>query len=130
VSVVPTIHRLPHGITNSTDFSVRRMSPVSELMRSLGTTRWTPFEARTWKRPRSPESFCTSSVHTPVQLTTTSARTSHCSPVSVSRSTAPPTRSPSRSRATTSVELRTTAPWCAAVRTSVRVCRASSVCAS
>ena len=32
----------PHGITNSTDFSVRTMKPASERIRSRGTTRWMP----------------------------------------------------------------------------------------
>ena len=36
VSVVPTIQCVPHGMTNSTDFSVRRIRPVSELIRSRG----------------------------------------------------------------------------------------------
>ncbi len=45
VSVVPTIQCVPHGMTNSTDFSVRRIRPVSELMRSRGTTMCTPLDA-------------------------------------------------------------------------------------
>ena len=36
VSVVPMIQCRPHGMTNSTDFSVRRMSPESERIRSRG----------------------------------------------------------------------------------------------
>jgi hypothetical protein len=39
VSVVPMIQWRPHGITNSTLFSVRRMIPVSDCSRSRGTTR-------------------------------------------------------------------------------------------
>ncbi len=39
VSVVPTIQCRPHGMTNRTLFSVRRISPVVEWIRSLGTTR-------------------------------------------------------------------------------------------
>ena len=65
VSVVPTIQCRPHGITNSTDFSVRRISPVVEWIRSLGTTRWMPLDARTWNCPRSPTIAWVSSVHTP-----------------------------------------------------------------
>ena len=76
MSVVPTIQCVFHGITNSTDFSVRRISPVSELIRSRGTTMCTPFDARTRNRPRPPASGWMSSVHTPVQLTTTEASTS------------------------------------------------------
>jgi hypothetical protein len=42
VSVVPTIQWRPHGMTNSTLFSVRRISPVVDWIRSRGTTRCTP----------------------------------------------------------------------------------------
>ena len=56
VSVVPTIQCRPHGMTNSTDFSVRRISPASDRIRSRGTTRWMPLLARTWNCPRSPAS--------------------------------------------------------------------------
>src|SRR4028119_1584313 len=66
VSVVPTIQWLPHGMTNSTDFSVRRISPVSPLIRSRGTTMCTPLLARTGKRPRPPTGGWMSSVQTPV----------------------------------------------------------------
>ena len=76
VSVVPMIQCRPHGITNSTDFSVRRMIPVEEWMRSLRTTRWMPLDALTWICPRPPTSSWMSSVHTPVALTTCLARTS------------------------------------------------------
>ncbi len=119
-----------HGITNSTDFSVRRISPVSELIRSRGTTMCTPFDARTWNRPRPPAIVCTASVHTPVALTTTEARTSLSSPVSTSRTRAPTTRSPACRKSTTSAELSTVAPYAVAVRATVSVCRASSACAS
>ncbi len=44
------------------------MSPVVERMRSLGTTRWMPFDARTSSRAH--RSALGSSVHTPVALTT------------------------------------------------------------
>ncbi len=70
MSVVPTIQCRPQGMTNSTLFSVRRISPVSSWIRSRGTTRWMPLDARTWNLPRSPTRCCTSSVHTPVALTT------------------------------------------------------------
>src|SRR4028119_1583563 len=52
VSVVPMIQWLPHGMMNSRLFSVRVMTPVALLIRFRGTTRWPPFDARTWSRPR------------------------------------------------------------------------------
>ncbi len=126
VSVVPIIQCRPHGITNSTDFSVRRIRPASPRMRSRGTTRWMPFEARTWNCPRSPANDCVSSVQTPVALTTCRARTSICLPVSRSATRAPTTRPPSRSRSTTRARVATCAPYAAAVRAIIMVCRASS----
>src|SRR6185437_7318952 len=54
VSVVPMIQCVPHGMTNSTDFSVRRMIATSLTMRSRGTTTCTPFEARTRSQPQRP----------------------------------------------------------------------------
>ena len=110
VSVVPMIQCVPHGMMNSTDFSVRRMIATSLTMRSRGTTMCTPLEARTRNRPRCLDSACISSVHTPVALMTTWPRTSVTTPFSESRTVTPTTRSPSVSRATTWVELRTTAP--------------------
>ena len=74
VSVVPMIQCRPHGITNSTLVSVRRISPVSSCIRSRGTTRWMPFDARTLNLPRSPTRCWTSSVQTPVALITSRAR--------------------------------------------------------
>ena len=130
VSVVPTIQCMFHGMTNSTDFSVRRIRPLSELMRSRGTTMWTPLEARTWNWPRPPASCWTSSVHTPVQLTTTLARTAAVRPVSTSQTVAPTTRSPSRWRDSTRAEVSRRAPYDAAVRATMRVWRASSALAS
>lgn len=130
VSVVPMIQCRPHGITNSTDFSVRRIRPVEEWMRSLGTTRWMPLEARTWNCPRSPTIACVSSVHTPVALTTWRARMSYVRPCSTSRTCTPTTRSPSRRKPVTVAREATCAPYPAAVRTSVMVCRASSTWAS
>ncbi len=73
VSVVPISQWFFHGMTNSTDVAVRRISPASPVIFSRGTTMCTPFEARTWNRPRPPDSAWTSSVHTPVQLSTTPA---------------------------------------------------------
>ena len=110
VSVVPMIQCVPHGITNSTDFSVRRMIATSLTMRSRGTTMCTPLDARTRKRPRCLDSAWISSVHTPVALTTTCPCTSVTAPSSESRTRTPVTRSPSRSSATTCVDVRTTAP--------------------
>lgn len=130
VSVVPTIQWRPHGITNKTLFSVRRMSPVVELIRSLGTTRWMPLDARTWNWPRSPTIAWVSSVHTPVAFTIWRARISYSPPPSTSSTRAPTTRSPSRRNPVTRALLATFAPYIAAVRTSVATYRASSICAS
>ena len=47
---------------------VRMMMPVRDWIRSRGTTRCTPLEARTLITPRPPTMACTSSVHTPVAL--------------------------------------------------------------
>ena len=77
VSVVPMIQCRPHGMTNSTLFSVRRMSPCAEWIRSRGTTRCTPLDARTWNWPRPPTIAWVSSVQTPVALITCRARTSN-----------------------------------------------------
>ncbi len=110
VSVVPMIQCVPHGMTNSTDFSVRRMIATSLTMRSRGTTMCTPLDARTRNRPRCLDNAWISSVHTPVALTTTWPRTSVTAPFSESRTRTPVTRSPSRSSATTWVDVRTTAP--------------------
>ncbi len=130
VSVVPMIQCRPHGMTNSTDFSVRRMMPVELCTRSRGTTRWMPLLARTWNCPRSPTIAWVSSVQTPVALSTCLARTSKTWPLSRSRTCTPVTRSPCRRNPTTRARLATRAPYAAAVRTSVSVCRASSTCAS
>ena len=130
VSVVPMIQCRPHGMTNSTLFSVRRMMPVLDCTRSRGTTRCTPFEARTWNWPRVSAIAWVSSVQTPVALTTCLARTSKFSPVSRSSTRAPVTRSPSRRKSMTLVRLAAIAPNEAAVRTMFIVCRASSTWAS
>ncbi len=55
VSVVPMIQCRPHGITNSTDFSVRVMKPHSDRIRSRGTTRWMPLLASTSSDSVAPE---------------------------------------------------------------------------
>lgn len=110
VSVVPTIQWRPQGMTKRTDFSVRRIRPVEEWMRSFGTTRWMPLEARTWNCPRSAISAWVSSVHTPVALTTCLARTSYRPPVSTSSTRAPTTRSPSRRNPDTRARLAACAP--------------------
>lgn len=130
VSVVPMIQCLPHGMTNSTDFSVRMMSPLSEWMRSRGTTRWMPLDARTWICPRPPTSCWMSSVHTPVALTTWRARTSNSAPFSRSHTRTPVTRSPSRRKPIACTREATCAPYVAAVRSVVITKRASSTWAS
>ena len=56
VSVVPISQWFFHGMTSNTDVSVRRISPASPGIRSRDTTMCTPFEARTWNRPRAPDS--------------------------------------------------------------------------
>ncbi len=104
------IQCVPHGMTNSTDFAVRRMIATSLTMRSRGTTMCTPLDARTANLPRCLDSAWISSVHTPVALTTTWPCTSVTAPFSVSRTVTPMTRSPSRNSDTTWVEARTTAP--------------------
>ena len=96
VSVVPMIQCRPHGMTNSTLTGVRRMIPVAEWIRSRGTTRCTPLDARTLMEPRPPAISWISSVHTPVAFTTCCARISTPFPVSRSVARTPVTRSPSR----------------------------------
>jgi hypothetical protein len=117
-------------MTNRTLFSVRLISPTDALIRSRGTTRWTPFEARTLSSPRPPTICWISSVHTPAALIVCLARTAISAPVSRSRTTAPVTRSPSRRNVLTRALLAHTAPYRRAVRASIIVCRASSSCPS
>ncbi len=133
VSVVPTIRCRPHGMTNSTLVSVRRISPASPGSRSAGTSRWTPFEARTrspelppYRESPTPSIAAMSSLHTPIAAATQRARTSMSAPPSRSRTATPVTRSPSRSNRCTLALDTTAAPYRAAVRATVRVCRASS----
>ena len=130
VSVVPMIQCRPHGITNSTLFSVRKINAVEDWMRSFGTTRWMPFDARTLNCPRSATMACVSSVQTPVALITWRARISYVLSCSRSTTRAPVTRSPSRRKPTTRVRVATRAPKWAAVRAMFIVCRASSTCPS
>ena len=96
VSVVPMIQCRPQGMTNSTDFSVRRISPEVEVKRSRGTTRWMPLAAVTlgipaitgssvpfgWRSGMDP-------VHTPVALMTRRACTVSRRPLSRSRTSTP-----------------------------------------
>ena len=132
VSVVPIIQWfLPHGITNRTLFSVWRMSPVSDSKRSRGTRKWMPLEARDlglgWladqvaehrsstRRARRPRSAC---------------GLENASPVSRSCTRTARTRSPSRSSPVIRVLVASAAPYCAAVRATATVWRASSICPS
>ena len=92
VSVVPMIQKSPHGITNSTDFSVLVMKPHSERIRSLGTTMWMPLLASTSSCARPPIRSWTSSVQTPAALMTTLARISRSRWPSRSRARTPTTR--------------------------------------
>ncbi len=126
VSVVPMIQCRPQGITNSTDVSVLVMKPVSERIRSRGTTRWMPLLACTLRLPRPPTISWISSVHTPAAFTTTRARTSSSRPVSRSTARTPTTRSPSRRKPTTLVRVATCAPCPAAVRARATTSLASS----
>ena len=126
VSVVPMIQCRPHGITNSTDFSVRVMKPHSDRMRSRGTTRWMPLLASTSRDSAPPSRPSTSSVQTPVALTTTRARTSSSAPDSRSVARTPTTLGPSRRKPVTRVRVATRQPWWAAVRARVTTSRASS----
>ena len=130
VSVVPMIQCAPHGITNSTDVSVRAIRPASERIRSRGTTRWIPLLAWTLRAPRPPIISWISSVQTPAALTTTFARTSSSRPDSRSTARTPTTRSPSRRNPTARVRVATWAPWLAAVRATASTSRASSTWAS
>ena len=130
VSVVPISQCRPHGMTNSTDFSVFVMKPASERIRSRGTTRCTPLEACTFIDPRPPTIAWISSVHTPAALTTTLARTSNSRSVSRSIARTPTTRSDSRMNPVTRVRVAIWAPYDAAVRATVLTQRASSTCAS
>ena len=58
------IQCVAHGITNSTDFSVRRMMATSLTIRSRGTTMCTLEAQRTRNRPCSRDSAWISSVQT------------------------------------------------------------------
>ena len=110
VSVVPMIQCRPQGMTKRTDFSVRRMMPEREWIRSRGTTRWMPLEARTWNWPRSPTIDWVSSVQTPVALTICRAWTSNSRPVILSSARIPVTRSPWRRNPTAATRDATCAP--------------------
>ena len=127
VSVSPISQCGPHGITNSTLFSVRVSSPVSIAIRSLGTRMCTPLEGRT----RSGPAAAPPPVHAPVASTTCRARSGQAPPASSrSRACTPVTR-PS---ATISPSIRTlvasAAPCAAAVLASTATIRASSSWAS
>jgi hypothetical protein len=131
VSVVPTIQRSPHGMKNSTLFSVFRIIPEDESTAARGTTMCTPLDIRTLYPGDTPASSCTRSVHTPAQITTRSAATVSSRPVSSSLTRAPATRPDSERRTDTALARVTiTAPCAAAVRATVIVYRASSTCAS
>ena len=119
------------GMMNRTDFSVRRKTPVSASMASLGTTMWMPLEARTFRPPASVARSWTSSVHTPAALMVRLARISWSVPVARSVTRAPWTwpRSSVR-KPVTFVRLAASAPRPTAVRTRSMTRRASSTRAS
>ena len=83
----------------------------TDWIRSRGTTRWMPLDARTWNCPRSPTIAWVMSVQTPVALTTCRARTSISVSDSKSRTRTPVTRSPSRRKPTTRARLAHSAPY-------------------
>ena len=96
VSVSPMIQCGPQGMMKSTLFSVRMSTPVSIGMRSRGTTTWMPLEGRMRVPEGAPASSRSSSVQTPVALSTRRARISRSAPASSSRAVTPTTASPSR----------------------------------
>jgi hypothetical protein len=114
------IQRSSHGITNSTLVAVRRIRPsagtsLPPSIASRGTTRCTPFEARTRRLGAdSPSISPTSSLHTPVAAMTLRARTEKFEPSARSATSTPTTGavgpSPSRSRPVTRALLSTRAP--------------------
>ena len=126
VSVVPMIQWLPHGMMNSTLFSVRVMMPVAELIRLRGTRRCTPLDARTWNCPRPPTISWISSVHTPAALIDLLGADLELVPGLEVAHPAPTTRSSSRRKPMTRALVAHSAPYCAAVRAIIIVCRASS----
>ena len=143
VSVVPMIQCWCHGMTNSRLVLVRVIRPQPASIRSRGTSRWTPLEARTRNdfagcSPVGASIRASSSIQTPAALITVRARTSISRPDSRSRTLTPATRPPmplagpvwSARKPTTRVLLATAAPKWAAVRDSIMVCRASSTCPS
>ena len=129
VSVVPMTQKSSlhgHGMMKSRLFSVSVIRPVSESIRSRGTTMCTPFDARTRNCPLPPIISWISSVQTPAALIVAVARIRISLPDSRSRATAPTTVSPSRRNEVTRVLEATAAPYSAAVRAIAIVCRASS----
>ena len=85
MSVVPMIQNSSlhgHGMMNSRLFSVSVIRPVSESMRSRGTSRCTPLHACTRNWPLPPIISWISSVQTPAALIVTSARIVNSVPVS------------------------------------------------
>ena len=139
VSVVPMIQCWCHGMTNSRLDLVLVISPQPASMRSRGTSRCTPLEARTRNdlagcRPLGLSSWASWSIQTPAALITVRALISISRPDSRSRTRTPAIRPPrpragpfgSARKPTTRVLLATAAPKWAAVRDSIMVCRASS----
>ena len=95
VSVVPMIQCVPHGMTNSTDFSVRR---ISADLADDAVARHDDVHALGGPHPEPAapaDSAWISSVHTPVALTTTGPRLGPRA-VLESRTRTPVTRSPAR----------------------------------
>ena len=130
VSVVPMIQWEPHGSTNSTLFSVGRISASRESMRSRGTTMCTPLDGWTGSGDATPASRSISVVQTPVALTVTRALMSKSRSPSRSRALTPAIAGPSWRKSVTSTAGTQQAPWAEAVPASVTAKRASSTCAS
>ena len=96
VSVVPISQWFFHGMTNSTDVDVRRISPASPVICRAARRCARPSTRAPGTGRAPPDSAWISSVHTPVQLSTTPARTtSRGRP----RRRAPARRRPGRTRA-------------------------------
>ena len=111
VSVVPMIQCRPHGMTNSTDFSVRRIRPGRRGSGRAARRGGCPCCARTWNWPRSPASawrLVGPDAGGVDDLPGRGSRT-RCAGLQVVHR-APTTRSPSRRRPTTRVRLATCAP--------------------
>jgi hypothetical protein len=131
VSVVPMIQCVPQGITKSTELAVRRINPTSELIRSRATTMCTPLDARTLKRPASPGERLDLVGPHPGAVDDDGRFDAHPGPGLdvLDNRTGDALPRPGQLHHPRGVENQV-APYAAAVRATVSVCRASSICAS